>query len=148
MEERGSENNIEGCPASKCVDCWNGQITTEEIKKEGIKMNKFKLENTIIAIVRTSFVDEHLTEKQEIETHISPEMELDLPENAFIEDVKQAMISKVAKTLLENHMYETKFQKDKDKIKEILELHTGIQLSWLKDEYFRHIEFIDVSYIK
>jgi hypothetical protein len=63
-------------------------------------------------------------------------MELDLPENAFIEDVKQAMISKVAKTLLENHMYETKFQKDKDKIKEILELHTGVQLSWLKDELF------------
>ena len=111
-------------------------------------MNKFKLENTIIAIVRTSFVDEHLTKKQEIETLIAPEMELDLPENAFTEEIKQAIVSKVVKILLENYMYETKFKKDKDKIKEILELHTGVQVSWLKDEYFRHIEFIDVSYIK
>ena len=111
-------------------------------------MNKFKLENTIIAIVRTSYIDEHLTEKQEIETHIAPEMELDLPENAFIQDIKQAMISKVAKALLENYLYEARYEKDKKKIEEILTLHTGVQLSWLKDEYFTHIEFKDLDFIK
>ena len=111
-------------------------------------MNKFKLENTIIAIVRTSYIDEHLTEKQEIETHIAPEMELDLPENAFIQDIKQAMIAKVATTILENYLYEPRYEKKKKKIEEILTLHTGVQLAWLKDMHFLHIEFIDLSYIK
>ena len=152
-------NNIEGCPsdygysldeefcpASNCADCWNREIT-EEIKKEVRKMNKFKIENKII-ILKTQYRDEYGNKKEYVNNFISPNMDLELPENAFIEDIKNAMIEKVANTILKNYLYSAKSDKEREEIEKILNLHIGVQLQWLKDEYFLSIEFKDLDLIK
>ena len=157
-------NNIEGCPseygyslgeefcpASNCVDCWNREITEEniinKIKKEVRKMNKFTLENTII-ILKNKYSDEYGNKKEYVNNFISPNMDLELPENAFIEDIKNAMIEKVANTILKNYLYSAKREKQKEEIKKIISLHIGVQLQWLKDEHFLSIEFRDLDFIK
>lgn len=45
--EYGYSEDEKSCPASNCVDCWNREIPTEEIKKEVRKMNKFMQESKI-----------------------------------------------------------------------------------------------------
>ena len=110
-------------------------------------MNKFTLENTII-ILKNKYSDEYGNKKEYVNNFISPSMDLELPENAFVEDIKNAMIEKVANTILKNYLYSAKREKQKEEIKKIISLHIGVQLQWLKDEHFLSIEFRDLDFIK
>ena len=106
-------SQCEGCPSEygyikeeeevcdvSCEACWNKEIKIET-KKEKLTMNKFKLENKIIVVGTFHEYNTQYT----ITNLINPEMKLDLPKNAFIEEIENAMKGKVATTILDNMLH-------------------------------------------